>query len=34
MKVIKMDKKVEYRRHRTCSRIRGKIRPKVRFDRR
>jgi len=34
MKVIKVDKKVEYRRHRTCSRIRGKIRPKVRLDRR
>jgi hypothetical protein len=34
MKVIKVDKKVEYRGHRTCSRIRGKIRPKVRFDRR
>jgi hypothetical protein len=34
MKVIRMDKKVEYRGHKTCSRIRGKIRPKVRFDRR
>ena len=34
MKVIKMDKKVEYRGHKTCSRIRGKIGPKVRFDRR
>jgi hypothetical protein len=25
---------MEYRGHRTCSRIRGKIVPKVRFDRR
>ena len=28
-----MEIKVEYRGHRTCSIIRGKIRPKVKFDR-
>ena len=33
-KVIKMEIKVEYRGHKTCSRIRGKIVPKVRLDRR